>query len=123
MFDSTTNALLQSVVDTEISPELIPDSGTNDEPFQKTESVIGPYELQDFNLYYISRFGFRPSKVAYLAFYAWSNKNHGVWPQYTPENKRNEYDLKSIKHWLEVFLYRQVNLFLSQEKKELHGKK
>jgi len=106
LFDSATNDVLQSIVDTEISPELIPDCGTNDEPFQKTESVIGPYELQDFNLYYISRFGFRPSKVAYLAFYAWNDKNHGFWPQYILENKRNEYDLKTIKHWLEVFLYR-----------------
>ena len=107
LFDEHANKILQSILDTEISPELIPDeNGSLDKPSQKTESMIGPYELQDFNLYYISRFGFRPSKVAYLAYHAWRNKTQGLWPEFLPAEKRNEYDLRTIKHWLEVFLYR-----------------
>ena len=78
---------LQSILDTEISPELVPpDAGG----IQSTQSVIGPYELQDFNLYYITRFGMRPSKVAFLALNAW----------------RDKYELADIKQWLGVFLTR-----------------
>ncbi|MFZ7111184.1 MAG: NAD(+) synthase [Desulfatiglandales bacterium] len=107
LFAPDTNRVLQSIVDTEISPELIPDeNGTVDRPAQKTESIIGPYELQDFNLYYIARFGFRPSKVGYLSYYAWRDKTSGLWPEFLPADKRNEYDIKTIKHWLGVFLYR-----------------
>jgi len=107
VFDTHTNGILQSILDTEISPELVPDeNGIADQPTQKTESIIGPYELQDFNLYYISRFGFRPSKVGYLAYHAWSDKTRGLWPAFLPEDKRHEYDLRTIKHWLDVFLYR-----------------
>jgi len=106
-FDSGTNAVLRSILDTAISPELVPDdNGHADNPAQQTESVIGPYELQDFNLYYISRFGFRPSKVAFLAHHAWGSRSRGLWPEFLPEAKRNEYDLSAIKHWLQVFLYR-----------------
>jgi NAD+ synthase (glutamine-hydrolysing) len=106
-FSRDTNDILQSILDTEISPELVPDkSGTTDKPTQKTESVIGPYELQDFNLYYILRFGFRPSKVAFLAHNAWGSKTKGLWPEFLPEKKRNEYDIAAIKKWLEIFLHR-----------------
>jgi NAD+ synthase (glutamine-hydrolysing) len=107
VFDPHTGSVLRSVLDTEISPELVPDeNGAADKPAQKTESIIGPYELHDFNLYYISRFGFRPSKVAYLAYSSWSDKTRGSWPEFLPEDRRNEYDLRAIKHWLEIFLYR-----------------
>jgi len=75
-------------------------------PFQKTESAIGPYELQDFNLYYVTRFGFRPSKVAFLSYCAWNDKNSGVWPGILPPDQRHQYDLAAIKRWLGVFLYR-----------------
>jgi NAD+ synthase (glutamine-hydrolysing) len=106
-FDDATSAVLQSILDTEISPELVPDEkGANSVPAQKTEEIIGPYELQDFHLYYVLRFGFRPSKVAFLAFQAWSDKKRGAWPGFLPEDKRHEYDLPAIKKWLEVFLYR-----------------
>jgi NAD+ synthase (glutamine-hydrolysing) len=106
-FSRDTNDILQSILDTEISPELVPDkSGTTDKPTQKTESVIGPYELQDFNLYYILRFGFRPSKVAFLAHNAWGSKAKGLWPEFLPKKKRNEYEIAAIKKWLEIFLYR-----------------
>jgi NAD+ synthase (glutamine-hydrolysing) len=105
-FDRETDAVLQSIIDTEISPELIPDAGAQEGPSQSTEEKIGPYELQDFNLYYISRFGFRPSKVAYLCHSAWADKARGDWPDVAPVERRNQYDLATIKKWLEVFLYR-----------------
>jgi NAD+ synthase (glutamine-hydrolysing) len=102
-----TNAVLQAILDTEISPELVPGpGGSGKEPAQRTEEVIGPYDLQDFNLYYISRYGFRPSKVAYLAFHAWQDADRGTWPAGFPESKRAQYDLGTIKKWLGVFLRR-----------------
>ncbi len=103
-FGAETAAVLQSIVDTEISPELVP--GNEDEPGQRAEALVGPYELQDFNLYYLSRYGYRPSKVAFLAHHAWSDASRGEWPETLPQEKRNQYDLKTIKHWLEVFLQR-----------------
>ena len=106
-FDAATSAVLQSILDTEISPELVPDEkGDNNVPAQRTESVIGPYELQDFHLYYVVRFGFRPSKVAFLAYQAWADRQRGTWPAFLPEEKRNQYDLPAIRKWLEIFLYR-----------------
>jgi NAD+ synthase (glutamine-hydrolysing) len=105
-FDAATSAVLQSIVETEISPELVPGAQGTDGPAQSTEQVIGPYELQDFNTYYITRFGFRPSKVAFLAHHAWGDRSRGDWPDLLPEESRREYDLPTIKKWLEVFLYR-----------------
>lgn len=106
-FDEATSAILQSILDTEISPELVPHAeGDKDKPAQSTEQKIGPYELQDFNLYYITRYGFRPSKVAFLSYHAWHDKNEGVWPEGLPAEKHNQYDLTIIKKWLEVFVFR-----------------
>src|SRR5205809_744623 len=106
-FDPATNVTLQSILDTEISPELVPHhEGESTKPAQKSADKIGPYELQDFNLYYITRYGFRPSKVAFLCHHAWSDKNRGTWPDLLSVEKRGEYDLPTIKKWLEVFLYR-----------------
>ncbi|CAN5892402.1 NAD(+) synthase [soil metagenome] len=113
-FDAETGATLQSILDTEISPELVPDDGCDAEhPAQSTQEVIGPYELQDFNLYYISRFGLRPSKVAFLAHHAWGDRTRGSWPDLLPPEKQREYDLPTIKRWLDVFLYRffQISQF------------
>ena len=78
-----------------------------------TEAKIGPYDLQDFNIYYITRYGFPPSKVAFLALHAWSDRRRGAWPPGTPEERRRDYDLPTIKRWLEVFLYRffQISQF------------
>ncbi len=110
-FDQLTNATLQAILDTEISPELVPHAtGDSTRPAQKTAETIGPYELQDFNLYYISRYGFRPSKVAFLALQAWGDKNRGDWPDLLPPEKRTAYDLPSIKKWLQVFLHRFFQL-------------
>ncbi len=106
-FDAETGQVLQSILDTEISPELIPgESGDARQPVQRTEDMIGPFELQDFNLYYISRFGYRPSKVAFLSFCAWGDAHQGPWPEFIPPHKRRAYDLATIKKWLEVFLLR-----------------
>ncbi len=116
-FDAETNRVLLSIVETAISPELVPatgegkvgqgeESGEGEQPAQKTEEIIGPYELQDFHLYYISRFGFRPSKVAFLAHHAWGDRERGRWPDLLPPEGRHEYDLATIKKWLDVFLYR-----------------
>ena len=95
---------LQDILATRISPELIPAAGG--EGAQAAESVVGPYELQDFNLYYLSRFGFRPSKVAFLAQHAWSHASGGEWPQSVAPAERHEYDLVTIRNWLEVFIAR-----------------
>src|SRR5439155_127326 len=81
----------------EISPELVPASAG---VIQSTEQAIGPYVLQDFNLYYVTRYGFRPSKIAFLAHHAWSDADRGSWPPNIPAAKRRAYPLSEIKHWL-----------------------
>jgi NAD+ synthase (glutamine-hydrolysing) len=96
--------VLLRIVDMPISPELVPAAagGSLSEPFQDTESSTGPYELQDFNLYYISRFGYPPTKVAFLAWCAWRQRAEGTWPGVPPE-RRNEYSLADIKRHLGSF--------------------
>jgi NAD+ synthase (glutamine-hydrolysing) len=103
--DAATAEVLQSILDTAISPELVPDQGGGAE-LQRTEDVIGPFDLQDFNLYYLTRYGYRPSKVAYLAHRAWGDAERGGWPEDLPVAARRAYDLAAIKHWLGVFLER-----------------
>ena len=103
-FDDRTTTVLDRIVNTRISPELLPGSG--EEPEHSSEAVVGPYDLQDFNLYYLSRFGYRPSKVAFLAHAAWGDRTSGAWPDTVPEPERREYDLATIRHWLEVFVQR-----------------
>ncbi|GAB4466309.1 MAG: NAD(+) synthase [Armatimonadaceae bacterium] len=113
-FDERTSEILTSIVNTEISPELVPHTeGNRDKPAQSTEEKIGPYNLQDFNIYYITRYGFRPSKVAFLANHAWSDAAKGEWPDSVPHEKRVSYDLAIIKKWLNVFLWRffQISQF------------
>ena len=113
-FGAEVSDVLLAVLDTEISPELVPaEAGAQDRPAQSTEAKIGPYELQDFNLYYVTRFGFRPSKVAFLSYSAWRARDQGAWPSLLPDAKRHQYDLPTIKKWLEVFLYRfyQISQF------------
>jgi NAD+ synthase (glutamine-hydrolysing) len=104
IFGKKASLCLAAILETEISPELIP--GTeNGEPAQSTEATIGPYELQDFNTFYITRYGFLPSKVAFLAYCAWHDAAGGRWPDIPPE-KRHYYTLSEIRHWLEVFIHR-----------------
>ncbi len=92
------------ILDTEISPELVPPG--EDAALQSTEQKIGPYELQDFNLFYTLRYGFRPSKVAFLAMQAWGDAARGDWPPGFPEARRHAYELHQVQHWLELFLQR-----------------
>ena len=104
-FGDEENAVLQSVIDTAISPELIP-ADADDDALQDSESSVGPYELQDFHLFYTLRFGYRPSKVAFMALHAWGDVGRGPWPDLIPEEGRHAYPLADVKHWLEVFLRR-----------------
>ena len=98
------SAVLDDVLATTISPELVPGDGS-DEPAQSSEASVGPYELQDFHLYYMLRFGYRPSKVAFMAWTAWHNALRGEWPG-IPESERRAYDIGTIRKWLRVFLQR-----------------
>jgi NAD+ synthase (glutamine-hydrolysing) len=97
-------AILDEVLETRISPELVPGKSAA-EPAQHAEEVVGPYELQDFHLYYTLRFGYAPPKVAFLAWSAWHDAARGVWPG-IPEARRHAYTIGQIKHWLGVFLER-----------------
>jgi NAD+ synthase (glutamine-hydrolysing) len=100
-FDEDVSRTLQAILDTEISPELVP----GDE-LQSTESQIGPYALHDFALFHVLRYGFRPAKIAFLAQHAWRDASTGTWPPGFPESKRTAYDLADIRHWLEFFCRR-----------------
>lgn len=103
-FAPEVGAVLQSVLDTEITPELVP-SGEEEE-LQSSEAKVGPFALQDFSLFHVLRYGFRPSKIAFLAWHAWSDPEQGNWPPGFPEDKRPSYSLKEIRHWLQVFVQR-----------------
>jgi NAD+ synthase (glutamine-hydrolysing) len=96
--------VLLDILDTEISPELVPGSAEG-QPGQSTESLIGPYDLHDFFLYYLLRFGFAPSKVAFLAHAAWHDAAAGAWPE-GPHVERRAYDLATIKRHLRSFVWR-----------------
>ena len=89
--DNSLSSILYQVLETEISPELIP-SDPEKMQIQVTEKSTGPYELQDFNLYYLTRFGFKPSKVAFLSWNAWK------------QSGESKYNMASIKKWLKVFI-------------------
>jgi NAD+ synthase (glutamine-hydrolysing) len=102
-FDAKVCEVLRSVLDTEITPELVPGGA---EGLQSSEAKIGPFALQDFSLFQVLRYGFRPSKIAFLAWHAWSDPERGTWPPGFPEDKRPSYSLKEIRHWLQVFVQR-----------------
>ena len=104
--------VLQAILGTEISPELVPPvpDGDGEARLQRSEDTVGPYDLQDFHLYYTLRFGYRPSRVAYLAYQAWGDRSRGSWPALLPQERRHEYDLPAIKGWLRVFLTRFIQI-------------
>ena len=110
--DGETAGILLSILATEISPELVP--ATEGQAIQSTQQIVGPYALQDFTLFYLTRYGFRPSKIAFLAHHAWGDAERGAWPVDMPEAERRAYALSEIKHWLKVFLSR---FFVSQFKR------
>jgi NAD+ synthase (glutamine-hydrolysing) len=95
--------ILLDIAAAEISPELVPAA---DGQVQSTEAKVGPYALQDFNLYYTTRYGFGPAKIAFLAEAAWADKDRGAWPPNYPEGLRKAYGLAEIKRWMRVFYER-----------------
>lgn len=103
-FDPETDAVLEDILATKISPELIP--ADDEAGMQSTEDKIGPYELHDFFLFHVMRYGLPPSKVAFLAWHAWRDREAGLWPHEFPEEAKRQYDLATIRAWLEVFLRR-----------------
>ena len=103
-FTADVDTTLQAILDTEITPELVPAGA--DGSVQSTEGTIGPYALHDFTLFHVLRYGSRPSKVAFLAWHAWRDVDAGDWPHAFPAAKKTAYDLATIRSWLAVFCRR-----------------
>ena len=103
-YDAATDAILSTILAQEISPELVPAGA--DGALQSTESMIGPYALNDLFAHYVIRHGLAPSKIAFLAWHAWRDASVGAWPEDLPADARVAYDLPTIRHWLEKFLFR-----------------
>src|SRR3954452_7683895 len=110
--DDEANAVLGEVLDQEITPELIPT--VEGQKAQSTEATVGPYALQDFTLFHVLRLGYRPSKIAFLAWHAWHDADAGEWPPGYPVELRPADDLGAVRHWLQVFCRR---FFASQFKR------
>ncbi len=104
LFDEAVGQTLQAILDTEITPELVP-VAPGETP-QSTQASIGPYALQDFTLFHVLRKGMKPSKIAFLAWHAWSDAATGAWPEGFPSDECVAYDLATIKKWLGVFVSR-----------------
>ena len=104
--DEQSRFTLQDIIDTPISPELIP-ADENGNIKQKTEDLVGPYELHDFFLYYFLRFGFRPSKIFLLAKKAFLETT-GERVKIS-DNDPDFYDEETIKKWLKTFVRRFFN--------------
>ncbi len=103
LFDAATSDTLRAILASDITPELVP---ARDGAPQSTEAAIGPYSLQDFNLHYITRWGFSPSKTLFLAWSAWRDADLGSWPETTPDKARRAYSYEELRGWLIVFLTR-----------------
>ena len=101
LFDDAVGRTLLSILDTEISPELVPAEASG--AIQSTQAKIGPYALQDFTLWHVLRRGSRPSRIAFLAHKAWSDAGSGDWPEGLPPTEKVAYDLPEIRRWLELF--------------------
>ena len=101
LFDDAVGRTLLSILDTEISPELVPAEAGG--AIQSTQAKIGPYALQDFTLWHVLRRGSRPSRIAFLAHKAWSDAGSGDWPEGLPPTEKVAYDLPEIRRWLELF--------------------
>jgi NAD+ synthase (glutamine-hydrolysing) len=102
--DAHTAGILEAILATEISPELTPPGEGG--AVQSTQAIVGPYALQDFTLFYVTRYGFRPSKIAFLALHAWGDAARGDWPENVPAADRHAFTLSEIRRWMEVFLTR-----------------
>lgn len=101
LFDDAVGRTLLSILDTEISPELVPAEAGG--AIQSTQAKIGPYALQDFTLWHVLRRGSRPSRIAFLAHRAWADAQSGDWPEGLPQAEKVAYDLPEIRRWLELF--------------------
>ncbi len=101
LFDDAVGRTLLSILDTEISPELVPAEAGG--AIQSTQAKIGPYALQDFTLWHVLRRGSRPSRIAFLVHRAWSDADSGDWPEGLPSTEKVAYDLPEIRRWLELF--------------------
>jgi NAD+ synthase (glutamine-hydrolysing) len=110
--DAAANEVLTAILGQEITPELIPT--VEGQKAQATEDTVGPYALQDFTLYHVIRRGYRPTKIAFLAWHAWHDAEEGEWPPGFRADRRTAYDLATIRGWLEVFCRR---FFASQFKR------
>ncbi|MFR9807215.1 NAD(+) synthase [Pseudonocardia sp. RS010] len=104
LFDEEVSEVLTDVLDTEITPELVPTG--EDEEVQSSEAKVGPYSLQDFTLFHLLRYGLRPAKIAFLQWHAWHDPAQGPWPPGFPEDERPSYQLAEVRHWIEVFAQR-----------------
>ena len=103
-FDEAVGQLLGEILELEITPELIPvEEGKKP---QATQDTVGPYNLQDFTLALVVRHGFRPRKIAFLAWHAWKDLESGEWPPGFPEDARVAYSLEEVRTWLVVFVKR-----------------
>lgn len=111
-FGPETDDVLTSIVGQEITPELVPTR--EDQLPQSTEASVGPYSLQDFTLFHVLRYGYRPSKIAFLAWHAWHDADTGEWPPNYPDDRRVEFGMEDITRWMEVFVKR---FFSSQFKR------
>jgi NAD+ synthase (glutamine-hydrolysing) len=99
---------LMDVLGTEISPELIPSDPSRNGALQSSEAVVGPYELQDFFLYYTLRFGYTPPRLAFLAWSAWHDASAGAWPEGLEAH--HEYSMDAIRANLRIFIDRFFRL-------------
>ena len=104
IFGADAAKVLDSILNTEISPELVP--AKEGEEIQSTQAKIGPYELQDFNLYYLTKRGYLPAKVAFMSWNAWADRERGEFPAGYPDEERRQYDLQTILDWEELFIKR-----------------
>lgn len=103
-FEEAANDVLVEILQQEITPELIP-TEEGKKP-QATQDTVGPYNLQDFTLAMVVRHGFRPRRIAFLAWHAWKDADAGEWPPGFPDDARVAYDLSDVRSWLEVFVKR-----------------
>ncbi len=103
-YDDEVSAVLEEVLAAEITPELIPFEAHGSA--QSSEAKVGPYALQDFALFHAVHSGARPSKIAFLAMHAWSDRDAGEWPPGFPPDRRVAFTLDEIRHWISVFVER-----------------
>lgn len=104
LFDDSVNEVLDSILNTEITPELVP-TRPGEKP-QSTQDSIGPYPLHDFTLYQLLRLGSGAAKTAFLCWHGWRDASQGEWPAGFPEDDRGQFDLATIKEWQRVFYRR-----------------